>query len=120
MGEDAYDNCKRRKQHWTKGETDAQCNHSQPDGEIGAGTALQKCPKVQQGDLAFAHPPANGPAIGGRLPPGRGLILGKVPLFHQRQFPDMDSVGSHQQPTLLHYRQAARGDRRKGTKREAS
>ena len=46
--------------------------------------------------------------------------MGKVPLFPQRQFLDMDSAGSHQQPTLLRYSQAARGDRGKGTKREAS
>ena len=104
MGEDTYDNCKRRKQHWTKGETERSAITANPTGTSGA----------------FAHPAANGPAIGGRLPPGRGLIWGKVPLFHQRQFPDLDSAGSHQQPTLLHYRQAARGDRRKGTKREAS
>lgn len=104
MGEDAYDNCKRRKQHWTKGETERSAITTNPTGTSGA----------------FAHPAANRPAIGGRLPPGRGLIWGKVPLFHQRQFPDLDSAGSHQQPTLLHYSQAARGDRRKGTKREAS
>lgn len=38
----------------------------------GAGTALQKCPKLQQGDLAFAHPPPTDQSLEVGCPQGRG------------------------------------------------
>ena len=56
MGEDSYDNSKRRKRHRAKGKTDVQCSHSQSHTELGSWNGPSKCPKLQQGDLAFAHP----------------------------------------------------------------
>lgn len=46
--------------------------------------ALQKCPKLRQGATAFP----TGPAIGSRLPRGRGTTPGKASSFHQRQHPE--------------------------------